>query len=190
MNIELLLQLHPPKGTLLHYLKWILSNPIPRIPLYEAVGYVGGVTKVLWHREGQFQTQMFVMPPNYIIPEHTHPNVDSFEVYLGGQISFSHSGYFVVKENTFNKTTITGENVGNWSIVQVNHNDKHGGVIGEHGGVFLSVQKWLNGVKPHCVACDYEGQTMNQQHLESVKYGEATCNFPYSITDAASKEVL
>jgi len=31
---------------------------------------------------------------------------------------------------------------------------------------------------------------MNQQHLESVKYGEATCNFPYSIADAASKEVL
>jgi hypothetical protein len=35
------------------------------------------------------------------------------------------------------------------------------------------VQRWLNGVEPHCVACDYTGPVMGEDHLKQVKYGEA-----------------
>jgi hypothetical protein len=29
---------------------------------------------------------VFIVPENTIIPEHVHPNVDSIEVYMGGNI--------------------------------------------------------------------------------------------------------
>ena len=67
-------------------------------------------------------------------------------------------------------------------------NDVHGGVFGEGGGVFLSVQHWLNGVKPHCVSADYDGITMGEHHLAGVKYGEAKAKKKLTAKDAASLE--
>lgn len=186
--MHLLMQMKPPKGTLLHYLQWILKNPYPRIPLKNAVGFVGGVTKVLWHRENKFQTQLFIVPPNYAIPEHTHPNVNSYEVYLGGHIRFSHSGIFVNELSEVEKINEIGESVCNWNIIQVDNTHKHGGMFGESGGVFLSVQEWLNNVEPHCVACDYEGYSMNKEHDEVIIHGKHAYKEKYNVNDVAAFE--
>jgi hypothetical protein len=64
----------------------------------------------------------------------------------------------------------------------------HGGVVGEGGGVFLSVQHWLNGVKPHCVAADYDGVAMGEDHLAKVVYGKASAKRTLTAKDAASLE--
>lgn len=132
---------------------------------------------------------MFVVPPNYIIPEHTHPNVDSFEVYMGGQIRFSHSGKWVISEDEFNVPTSLGYPKAGGKTIRVRPNDLHGGVFGPAGGVFLSIQHWLNGVKPHCVAADYNGVVMGPNHLASVKFGDAVLKESLSAADAASAEV-
>jgi hypothetical protein len=64
----------------------------------------------------------------------------------------------------------------------------HGGVIGEGGGVFLSVQHWLNGVEPHCVAADYSGIALGEDHLAQVVYGEVTSKAELTAKDAAALE--
>ena len=159
------------------YLEWILNKAplIGWIPFKNPIWRIENVTSVLMHREEQFQTQMFIVPPDTIIPEHTHPNVDSFEVYGGGEMFFSHSGRLAnlkedIKEDMeskFKTCKIRGH------VIRVKPNDKHGGTFGKEGGIFFSVQHWLNNVKPYCVAKDYNGKTMGEHHLSTVKFGDA-----------------
>jgi hypothetical protein len=40
--------------------------------------------------------------------------------------------------------------------------------------MFFSVQHWLNGVTPHCVALDWDGRTASQEQLDKLKFGTAS----------------
>lgn len=169
---------------------WFLksSTVIAGVPLHGAVSRIEDVTSVLMYRDGPYQVQMFIVPPNYIIPEHTHPNVDSFEVYMGGQIRFSHQGKWLISEEEFNQAGPGGSPQAAGRTIRVRPDDLHGGTFGPGGGVFLSIQHWLNGVEPHCVAADYDGVVMGPHHLASVKFGKAHLKANLSLTDAASSE--
>jgi hypothetical protein len=175
------------------YYDWITKKTpsIGWVPFENPIWQVENVTSVLIHRENQFQTQMFIVQPNTIIPEHTHPNVDSIEIYVGGEIQFSHKGKFVTEKKTCIKNKESSCNTAflRGQTIRVKPNDIHGGVIGKQGGVFYSVQHWLNDVKPHCVAADYIGKTMGSHHLDQVKSGQAWFNNSLTIKDAASLEL-
>jgi hypothetical protein len=150
------------------------SNTLGEIPMHETVRYIEGVTSVLWYRSGQFQVQQFIMPPNHVVPEHVHPNVDSYEVYGGGHLKLTKNGKWVLDEKTIEDINERGINKAAGFYLRVRPDEWHGGCTGPDGAVFWSVQHWLNGVKPHCVACDYTGPVMGPDHLEQVKHGEAT----------------
>jgi quercetin dioxygenase-like cupin family protein len=164
------------------------SSFLGQIPLFNAVHTIEGVTSVIWYREPPFQVQLFIAPPNYIVPEHTHPNVDSFEIYLGGQIRFSHSGKFTAPEASFTIPAFDGTALSRGNSIRVRPNDVHGGIVGPSGGVFMSVQHWLNGVEPHCVAADYTGVTMGSDHFSKVKAGNPELKAVLTKKDAANLE--
>lgn len=172
------------------FLNWFLANcpSIGMIPLHGAVHKIEDVWSVKWFKQGPFQVQLFVVPPNYVIPEHTHPNVDSFEVYLGGQIRFSHSGKWVVPEEAVQVEGEGGLAPFRGYTIRVKPSDLHGGVFGPSGGVFMSVQMWLNGVEPHCVAADYEGVVMGPDHYVKVLQGTPEFKPELKAQDAASLE--
>jgi hypothetical protein len=158
------------------------------IPLHDAVHMVEDVMSVTWYRNDPFQVQLFITPPNYVIPEHTHPNVDSFEVYLGGQIQFSLHGEFVYPEQDVEVPDGYGMSKNRAKVIRVLPNALHGGVFGPSGGVFMSVQKWLNGVKPTCVGADYTGVVMGEKHLKNVTSGIPVLKEQITQRDAAHKE--
>lgn len=163
-------------------------SPIGFVPLLGAVHKVEDVWSVTWLRRGQFQVQLFVMPPNYIVPEHTHPNVDSYECYVGGQARFSHGGRFITPEMAFTEPDDHGFSTIRGMLVRVRPNDLHGGFFGDSGAVFFSIQHWLNGVEPHCVAADYIGKVMGPHHLATVKAGEPVLSGKLTLRDAATAE--
>ena len=158
-------------------IKFMTSAPnIGLVPEKSAVHRVEDVTSIRWFLNAPFQVQLFATPPNYIIPAHTHPNVDSFEVMLGGQMRFSKHGKWVSVEELFvppHPELDKSLSPFRGSAIRVKPEDLHGGMSGPAGAVFMSVQHWLNGVEPHCVASDYEGKTMGSHHQASVKFGEA-----------------
>jgi hypothetical protein len=169
---------------------WFFKN-IPQlgaVPLFHAVHKIEDVTSIIWFRQGEYQVQMFVVPGNYIIPEHTHPNVDSIEVYVGGQIKFSHSGKWAINGKDLQVESVFGTSLLRGNTIRVKPNDLHGGLFGSSGGVFLSIQHWLNGVKPHCVAADYSGIVMGEHHMKSVVCGEPQIKRRLTWRDAASLE--
>ena len=134
----------------------------------------GNVMSGVWYRKDQFQVELFMIAGPLIIPEHTHPNVDSYEVLLGGQIRFSHSGKWLIPETYQVDIGDNGTSPYRGNRVKVKHNDPHGGVVGPEGAMFFSVQHWLNGVTPHCVALDWDGRTASQEQLNKLKFGSAS----------------
>ena len=172
-----------------HFLGWFLKTPpIGFVPLLGAVSKIEDVTSVLWFRQPPFQVQLFIVPPNYVIPEHTHPNVDSYEVYLGGQIKFSHGGRWVVNDMEIAAPTPQGLAPLRGKLIRVRPTDRHGGSFGPEGGVFMSVQRWINGVAPHCVAADYNGAVVGPNHLARVVHGNAYLKDELVPVDAATDE--
>jgi hypothetical protein len=168
---------------------WFLKEMpvIGAVPFAGAVSKVEDVTSILLYRRGQFQVQMFALQPGTIIPEHTHPNVDTIQVYVGGNIHFSHSGKYVYpQDGVFAKDGPLKCANKRGMTMRVRPNDLHGAVVGEGGGVFMAVQHWLNGVEPHCVGSDYEGVTMGERHLANVVSGKATAKPKLTARDAAS----
>jgi hypothetical protein len=149
--------------------------PLPYIlgavPLLHAVHKIEDVTSITWYRDSEYQIQMFAVPGNYIIPEHTHPNVDSYEIYVGGQIKFSHKGIWMVQDDELTNPLEDGTSSKKGTYIRVRPNELHGGVFGPAGGVFMSVQRWLNGIKPHCVGADYTGPVMGMDHFRKVVSG-------------------
>ena len=145
------------------------------------------VTAVVWLRHGPYQVELFIVPPNYIIPEHVHPNVESYEMFIGGDVSFSHGGRWVGLDNLI---LLPGSSDKRGGLIAVETNDLHGGAFGPRGGVFMSIQKWLNGIPPHSVSGDYTGPVMGKQHFDSVKSGDAIMKSQTDLTwhDAAGLE--
>ena len=139
------------------------KNNFNNLNIYDVEGFNSHIQ----FRNNQYQVQIFSTPPNFIIPEHKHPNVDSFEVYLSGDIDFSLGGSWLsnwdIKDHTF---------IDNLFIVQVEHNAIHGAIFGEGGGRFMSVQHWINEVNPSCVGLDYDGLGVStkQSEVDKVKF--------------------
>ena len=139
------------------------KNNFNNLNIYDVEGFNSHIQ----FRNNQYQVQIFSTRSNFIIPEHKHPNVDSFEVYLSGDIDFSLEGSWLsnwdIKDHTF---------IDNLFIVQVEHNAIHGAIFGEGGGRFMSVQHWINEVNPSCVGLDYDGLGVStkQSEVDKVKF--------------------
>jgi quercetin dioxygenase-like cupin family protein len=127
---------------------WWESTRIFNTPKESSLHCVGIIYGVVLYRQGPYQVQLFILPPNSVIEPHTHPNVDSFEVFIGGDIEFS------LGDETFDKNTI-GDSI------RVAPTAWHGGKFGPNGGCFLSIQKWLNGVAPTSVGHDWYDSNRN-----------------------------
>jgi len=163
------------------FLIWFLAQgpSLGKSPVISAVTNLGNVTEGghvmsgVWYRKEQFQVELFMIAGPMIIPEHTHPNVDSYEVLIGGQIRFSHTGKWLIPDTYCNDISEDGSSPYRGNKIRVNHNQFHGGIVGEGGAMFFSVQHWLNGVKPHNIGLDWNGYTASQEQLDKIKFGNA-----------------
>ena len=152
-----------------HFLEWYLKEkPGVCIPINEQpVFFVEDVTGVVIYRHKDYQVQLFTCAPNGVIPSHTHPNVDSFEVSLWG-MEFSLEGKKIISiKHSLNSKTFS------YLPIRVLPKSEHGAKAGVKGGCFLSIQRWLNGVKPTSVGNDWAGDlNMGNNHSTQIKTKE------------------
>lgn len=105
------------------------------------------------YRDGQYQVELFTIKPHVTGVSHIHPNVDSFELYVSGDIDFVINGV----------TYSCNEQIQNPTPTRIYPHYWHEGVTSVNGGSFLSIQKWLNGVKPTSVTLDWHDHDNNTQ---------------------------
>ncbi len=162
------------------FLNWFMnSGPsigmIPFLNPFKVTTFNDGkkAYTINWYRKGPFQVQLIIMDPDAIAPAHKHPNMDSFELYAGGQINFYKNGKL---ETTDFNTVDTDKNFfapNRGNFLRIHPEDWHNGNFGPEGAVFFSVQKWLNGVEPKDVTEDWDGEVYSDQHMANVSTGTA-----------------
>ena len=140
------------------FLEWYVANPRhAAIPFHHGFTFDQGVCGFVLFRQPPYQVQMFIVAPGYDVPEHRHPNVDSFEVYLGGHLEMRLAGHVVVNPDEASVCAPNGLSHARGCVLRLRPRDWHGGKAGASGGAFLSVQKWLNGLDPTSVGDDWMG---------------------------------
>lgn len=127
---------------------WMTERVIQAVPGEDRTVFNGELSGVVLYRQPPYQVQLFIIPPNCEIDDHIHPNVDSYEVYVSGDIKFRIAGE-VSEEN----------------VIRVLPTTYHGGSFGPKGGCFISVQKWLNDVAPTSVGADWVDHKGNTQGI-------------------------
>lgn len=153
------------------FAKWYLSEGIKNLrPPNKSVYNYGVVVSNVLFREGPFQVEMFLIPPstNIVLNEHSHPNVDSFELYLSGEIMFTLEGEQVVNDQDA-KSVVDGSSKMLGTLIRVHPGVKHGAKVGNDGGSFISIQHWLNGVIPTSVGLDWNSSVDGDNYQEAPK---------------------
>ncbi len=141
---------------LLEFARFYFANPQALPPsVWAGVTFVGDFAQLVMERSGDYQVQLCLCRPDSVIPDHSHPNVDTFVVYVTGQIFFRLDGQVVIEPQAV-KETPRGGCSHNAHHLRVMPGQSHGAAIGPVGGAFLTVQRWLNG-KPTSVERDWEG---------------------------------
>jgi len=155
----------PKEDELSNFAHWYLtSGEVDRVytPIDKGLLFIEGVSGIVLYRDKPFQVELFICQPNLKIPEHTHPDVDSYELFLYG-MEFTHSGQVVLNhKEAFEQ--VDGYAINSYKTIRVKPNDIHGGTASDKGGAFISIQHWLNDVNPTHVSSNWSGDSMGKQH--------------------------
>ena len=171
-----MININPNEDELCRFAHWYLTSGDPEAiriypPLENTYNFeLEGVTGITIYRKENFQVELFIAKPNTIVPQHLHPNVDSFEVALHG-VKFTHSGAVRLgfREALEEKD---GKPAHSYTVIRVKPHHMHGGMSSERGGSFLSIQRWLNGSLPTTVSADWYGGTMGDGHKKQISQQE------------------
>jgi quercetin dioxygenase-like cupin family protein len=143
---------------LVAYANWASRNiPVPPLCPLRAITRVGKFSGLTLHRQGRFQSQLWICDPGSEIPNHGHPNVDSIQVYVAGQLDLSVGGQKVMERDT--QTNARG------IFIRIGPGVKHGATIGPEGACFLTFQEWLKG-EPESVETDWDGPALSNEHAK------------------------
>jgi hypothetical protein len=163
MDIKSFLQEKDPLKAFAHwYIKQVIKNNTLVInTLYDNVTSIADCMGVILYRAEPFQVQMFLCKKNQKSPEHTHPDVDSYELYFGGDMSFTKNGKTTRKkpqELPNGKSSAWG-----W-FLRVNSDDLHEAMSGDKHAAFLSIQYWKNKL-PTSVERNWAGERFTDNHI-------------------------
>ena len=133
-----------PEDELSKFAHFYLNSDLPGkiyTPIKNGLIFEGGMTGIVLYRHEQFQVELFIVKPNLIIPEHTHPDIDSYECFLYG-MNFTHSGKTITnREQALEEKN--GYPICSYQTIRVKPNDPHGGTSSKNGGCFLVSHKFL-----------------------------------------------
>ena len=144
-----------------------MPNLKNRPPVNNAVQFYSSIAGITLWQENNFQVQMFICKPNTKIENHVHPNVDSYEVYLNGDVDF-----YINNKKVVDDKFITGEKNGHsrayGMTARIKPDTLHSAFIGDRGGSFLSIQHWLKGNPSH-IGNDWVGKAVSKEHENNIK---------------------
>lgn len=138
-----------------------LASPIVRPPL-AAIDKAAENTGMTLYRDDRFQVQLWQMPPNTTVTDHSHPDIDSWLVRVSGKLRIRINGRWM-SLSEFERTEWLGMRT--W-YHHVRPNDSHGVVSGPPGGSFLSINERTDGAAPVSVHQNWAGDALDAEHAK------------------------
>lgn len=126
----------------------------------------GGVQTSVLQADGRFQVEAVMVGPNVVIPDHTHPNVDTIEYPLAGLLRLTLDGIDLFPNAGDDVYALCARRV----AVRIDRDQIHGGKAGPGGALFLSIQRWDTLARGH-VGRDWRGATVSPAHEALAKAG-------------------
>lgn len=137
-------------------------------PPADALDFVGPNSCVTLFRDGAFQVQLFTCQPNTEIPDHGHPNMRGYAMYLSGDVYFRRNGTYTITPELVAETEAKGKTLLGL-IGRLDPGDTHGATIGPRGGAFIGIQEWINDVAPKSVHLDWTGEPVDADHAKQLE---------------------
>lgn len=143
------------------FAEWFMSQPFSLLrPPSPGVHYYGDLSGMILYRDDEFQAELFIVKPDPVerCGEHGHPDVDSMEVAISGELYFTINGKPVMSHRKAFAVADDGALANYGHIVRVQPGLSHTAFVGKEGGCFLSLQRWLNGVVPSSIGLNWNGE--------------------------------
>lgn len=155
------------KDDLKEFKNWFLKNNTIQVPYDNPLMFIDGIFGITLYKKKPYQVQLFICEPNTEITEHSHPNIDSYEMFLYG-MEFSHKGKIIIDKRM---SMLRKKNIPRLANVtlRIKPNDIHGALSSNKGGSFISIQKWLNNINPSHVSKDWTGKPLGKKHKIQLK---------------------
>lgn len=129
----------------------------------DAIINFGNIISLCLYRKDNFQVELFIVPgSNSSFTAHTHPDVDVMEFGLTGEAALFINGARSCSTETVHNWL---DNVVDTSPIRIRPTDVHYG-YGITPYAFLSIQVWLNGVKPTSVGLNWQGLPASLEQAE------------------------
>jgi hypothetical protein len=163
MDVKSFIESKDPLKAFAHwYIKKIITDKVlPIDTIYNNVNIVSNCYGVVLFKQYPFQVQLWLCKSNEMSPEHTHPDVDTYEVYFGGDIIFTKNGK-VVKKRPQELPNFKSSAWGWFS--RINANDKHQALINGTNSSFLSIQYWKNNIPATSIEKNWKGNRFGENH--------------------------
>lgn len=129
---------------------WYLNSKMPlMIPYNSKVFITDDATAISIFRKGNYQVELYLIHPEMIIPEHSHPRMEVIQVNLGGGNLFPPDDLGVCSS---------------WGQVSENlvPGNKHGGdsvTVLSDGFVVLTLERWEDPSEMTSAAIQWSGPT-------------------------------
>lgn len=139
------------------FARWFMAQPptswrVPQQPIYQFDMQGGAARGVVLYRDGRYQAELFIVTQSGVFPEHAHPNVDSIEVLIAGNIEF------IVRGRTkFRPEVLLKHPPKLGTMIGVGAGVSHAAILHEGGGAFISLQRWRDDVPITSVGIDWDG---------------------------------
>jgi hypothetical protein len=134
--------------------------------IFEGVRRVGKFSGLVMYRSGPYQAELWIGEPGADTGEHSHPNIDSIQFFLSGNITFFQDG----KEELSGELCCALENqMSNChgKMIRTPPGASHRAICGDKGGAFINFQYWPGGT-PGSAETDWEGKPMDSGHAEKL----------------------
>lgn len=95
------------------------------------------------------------------IPDHSHPNIDTIQVYVTGDLALRLNGKPAMEGAVTELPDGRCSHNSRW--VRVRPNDTHGATIGKLGAAFINFQHWTSG-EPTSAELDWKGEPLSEDH--------------------------
>lgn len=182
-----------PLDELTQFAHWFLTSRVAQLrPPHFAVRDFGTVLSFVLYRRPPFQVELFINPPGDLgFPDqHRHPDVDTYEVHLSGELFFVKNGEQIATDDEVRAIAADGASLLSGQSVRVGPKDWHGATAGKEGAAFLSIQKWLNGAEPTSVGLNWEGNPAHPEQSKRWTEDPATVVQPTPDPSAAERREI
>jgi hypothetical protein len=151
---------------------WFASQPLARLVPFmraDSINY-GPIGRAVLFRDREFQAELWIVwPGETAFPEHLHPDVDTVEIHLSGDLTFTLNGSEVASN-----IELTLADGSTFPALRIRESDAHQASAGVAGAMFLSCQRWLHDVPPASVALNWQGPEFSSTQRELRATGAST----------------